>query len=293
MPASSMVNMRLLIGRRQSDIWKRQHVNNFLNKFCTNTLFPPNGNVALLNNWETVFISGTFSWDPRELGGWQPLGNLCNWYFTQVAWLVFRWALSTWHFSAAPKHSSPVLARLPEQCPTLVKALVVASAVPRINLSNELFWKWGQDYREHSKSRKQTLPAGKPDFNSSTRSFPPDIAVNGPWAPPGVVQERKKDFCNLVEDKNLVPAWTVSSCWGFLFICQLNFKRDNTKYIKCKVVLFCLGTIPRDSWGLLFKAREVVIPGSAWSRHWTWAPTFAPALWAISPTCHLFFFAKR
>lgn len=50
MPTGSMVNMGLLIDWRQSDIRKKQHVDNFLNKFCTNTLFPPNGNVALLNN---------------------------------------------------------------------------------------------------------------------------------------------------------------------------------------------------------------------------------------------------
>lgn len=68
MPAGSMVNMGLLIGWRQSDIRKKQHVDNFLNKFCTNTLFPPNGNVALLNNSEAVFISGEFNWDVSELG---------------------------------------------------------------------------------------------------------------------------------------------------------------------------------------------------------------------------------
>lgn len=50
MPAGSMVNTGLLIGWRQSDIRKKQHVDNFLNKFCRNALFPPCGNVALLNN---------------------------------------------------------------------------------------------------------------------------------------------------------------------------------------------------------------------------------------------------
>ena len=93
MPAGSMVNMGLLIGWRQSDIRKKQHVDNFLNKFCTNTLFPPNGNVALLNNWEAIFISGEFSWYLCELGQSTTPWKLSNWYFTQVARLVFRQAL--------------------------------------------------------------------------------------------------------------------------------------------------------------------------------------------------------
>lgn len=94
MPPGSMVNMGLLIVWRQSDIRKEQHVNNFLNKFCTNTLFPPNGNVALLNNWEAIFISGKFSWDLCELGqSTAPRKTEYNWYFTWVAQLVFRWAL--------------------------------------------------------------------------------------------------------------------------------------------------------------------------------------------------------
>lgn len=50
MPVGLAVNMGLLISWRQSDIRKKQHVDNFLNKFCTTTLFPPNGNVDLLNN---------------------------------------------------------------------------------------------------------------------------------------------------------------------------------------------------------------------------------------------------
>jgi len=48
MPVGSAVSTGLFV--RQSHILKKHHVDNFLNKFCTNALFPPNGNVALLNN---------------------------------------------------------------------------------------------------------------------------------------------------------------------------------------------------------------------------------------------------
>lgn len=48
MPAGSAVSTGLFVS--QSHILKKHHVDNFLNKFCTNALFPPNGNVALLNN---------------------------------------------------------------------------------------------------------------------------------------------------------------------------------------------------------------------------------------------------
>lgn len=50
MPAGSVVSTGLFVSHRQSHILKKHHVDNFLNKFCTNALFPPNGNVALLNN---------------------------------------------------------------------------------------------------------------------------------------------------------------------------------------------------------------------------------------------------
>lgn len=50
MPTGSVVSTGLFVSQRQSHILKKHHVDNFLNKFCTNALFPPNGNVALLNN---------------------------------------------------------------------------------------------------------------------------------------------------------------------------------------------------------------------------------------------------
>lgn len=115
MPAGSMVNTGLLIGWRQSDIRKKQHVDNFLNKFCTNTLFAPNGNVALLNNWEAIFISGKFSWDLCELGQSTTLWKLSNWYFTRVARLVFRQALCA---PAAPTCSPPLWPRLSQSSST-------------------------------------------------------------------------------------------------------------------------------------------------------------------------------
>lgn len=50
LPAASAASTGLFVSQSQSHILKKHHVDNFLNKFCTNALFPPNGNVALLNN---------------------------------------------------------------------------------------------------------------------------------------------------------------------------------------------------------------------------------------------------